>query len=112
MEGERPRFTTEEISKYLEKFYTSEARESVVKELVSSDILKRGLESPEGKLILANTIDLVRSNMMKIVRLAIDGGKTKDIEHCALQISLAYDFMCGIAGVLTKGEEHEKGLKA
>lgn len=109
---ERPRYSTEQISTYLERFYGAEARESVLKELISADILRRGLDTKEGRLILSNTIDLIRSNVMKIVRLSLDGFKKnmEEIEQAALQIGVAYDFMSGISMTLTQGEEHSKAL--
>jgi hypothetical protein len=106
------RWSTEELSDYIRHFDTAEARENVVRELMASKILSECLETAHGRLVLNSTIDAVRSNMMKIVRLSIEGAQKNvdEIIQAALQINVAYDFMHGIATTLTRGEDHEKRM--
>uniref|UniRef100_A0A6M3KXH2 Uncharacterized protein n=1 Tax=viral metagenome TaxID=1070528 RepID=A0A6M3KXH2_9ZZZZ len=107
------RWSTQELSDYIRLFDTAEARENVVKELMASKILNDFLNTTHGRLILNSTIDGVRSNMMKIVRLSIENAakNTGEITQSALQINVAYDFMHGIATTLTRGEDHETKMR-
>lgn len=107
------RWTTEDLSNYINQFDNSEARENIIRELVSSKILKTCLDSVEGKLVLGSVIDSVRDNMMKIVRYSIEGfDKNQEaIRQAALQINVSYDFMYGIANTLNRGESHETEMK-
>jgi len=106
------RWTTEEISNYISGF-TEIERENVVRELMGSKILRTFLDTPEGKLTLGSTIDSIRDQMMKIVRLSISGfdGNLEEIKQAALQINVAYDFMHGIATTLSRGEDHETRMR-
>lgn len=113
------RWSTEELSEYISKFDTAEARESVVKELMTAKILSDFLETTHGRLVLNSTIDAVKSNMMKIVRLAVENADNSypdpsfinQIVQAALQINVAYDFMHGIVTMLTRGDDHEARMK-
>jgi hypothetical protein len=107
------RWSTKELSSYIQNFDTAEARENVVRELMASKILSEFLETTHGRLVLNSTIDAVRSNMMKIVRLSIEGAQKNvdEITQAALQINVAYDFMYGIATTLTMGEDHETMMR-
>ena len=107
------RWSTQELSDYIRLFDTAEARENVVKELMAAKILNDFLGTTHGRLLLNSTIDGIRSNMMKIVRLSIEGidPNREKITQAALQINVAYDFMHGIATTLTRGEEHETKMR-
>jgi len=106
------RWTTEEISNYISKF-TEVERDNVIRELMGAKILSNYLNMPEGKLILNSVIDSIRDYTMKIIRLSVDGfDKNKEeIKQAALQVNVAYDFIYGIATILTRGEEHEESMK-
>ncbi len=110
--AEDRRWTTEEISNYISRF-TDVERDNVIRELMSSKILRSFLDTAEGKLLLESVVDSIRDQMMKIVRFSIEGFDVheKELRQAALQINVSYDFMHGIAKTLTRGEEHESRMK-
>ena len=109
--SEEKRWGTQELSDYIKDF-SSEEKENIVKELVSSKILGDFLNTPQGKVILNSTIDSIRDNTMRIVQLSIEGAEVNcyKISQAALQINIAYKFMHGIASTMSIGEAHEKGM--
>jgi len=114
MAEDRPRYSVEDIDRYFKTFKTGEAKAAAYTEIVSNELLKGYLNTTEGRLVFDSVIDGVRSNMMKIVSLAISGHgfdeNIAEIKQAALQISAAYDFMYGIVVLLDRGKEHEKGM--
>jgi len=109
--AEEKRWGTQELSDYISNFSSVE-KENVVKELVASKILGDFLNTPQGKIILNSTVDSIRNNMMKIVKLSIVGFDVnfKEIQQAALQINVAYDFMHSIATTMSRGEDHESRM--
>jgi hypothetical protein len=109
---EDKRWTNEEISNYISRF-TDVERDNVIRELMSSKILRSFLDTTEGRLLLDSTVDSIRDQMMKIVRLSIEDSKKNSdaIQQASLQINVAYDFIHGLAKTLTRGEEHESKMR-
>ena len=109
MDNEK-RWTNQELNAYISRFESGEAKDNIIKELITAKIIREVLDTPEGKLILDTTIDGIRDNMMKIIRYCLIGQNQPEVQKAALEINVAYDFIHGIAVKLSRGDEHEKKM--
>ena len=104
-------WTNSDLVEYISLFKEKE-RENILKQILENDLLKKFLDTTEGRLILGHVIDSIAEQTMKIVRLCIDGNKEmEEIINAAQQISLAYNFMYKLANIALSGKTHEENLE-
>jgi len=105
-------WSNEDLSNYITKF-SDEQRESVLKQIVESELIQKFLDTTEGRLVLDGTVDLIRDCTMKIVSLSLNGFEKNlaEIKQSALQIDVAHKFMHRIASTVMSGEAHAEEIK-
>jgi len=105
-------WTNQDLQEYVNSGNFSEnQRDNVLKEILEDGLIEKFLGTTEGRLILDKTVDLITSDTMLIVRLAVKGGSESEITHAALRINTAFNFMHGLAEIAVKGGEHIKRMK-
>ena len=103
--------THEELENYINNF-RPEQRETVLKEILDSDILAKAFETKEGRVILNSAVDLISDNVMKIVKLAVESrDENPYIVQTAREINTIYKLMTDWAAILTSGEGHKDKIK-
>jgi hypothetical protein len=103
----------EDLLEYLNRF-KEEQRETVYKCLLDSEILEKAFSQPEGKLILSQAIDVITTNVIKIVTKCADKDpKTAvpAIYPACMEINLAHKMLVGWAKVLGAGKDHKTKIK-
>jgi hypothetical protein len=102
-------YTNRDLVEYIEK-YPGTARETVLNQLLRSDILGEFLNTSAGKLVLENAIDMIVKDVAKIVELSVSS-KKDEIVNVAQEIKMYHDFMLNLAKVALAGDEHIKRMK-
>jgi hypothetical protein len=103
-------WSNEELTNYVTNF-SDEQRESVLKQILETELLQKFINTPDGRLILNSVVERIRDYTMLIVSLSVSGKPIEDIKEAALKINIAYDFMYSIAGMISKGDDHKKNMK-
>ena len=103
----------DELLDYLNNFKENQ-REAVYKAILDSNILESAFDTPEGKVILNNPIDVITDNVIKIVLACTDNKKTEAAQRVypmALEINLAHKLLTKWARILSEGTKHKKTIK-
>ena len=93
--------------------FNEEQRDAVLSSLLESDILKKALDTLEGKAILNDLVDKITECISTTTKLCIeDTSKNYDsIVQCGLRAQMLYRIMCEWARVLHKGKYHESKME-
>ena len=106
-------WTSRELNIYLNSIREGE-REKVLAQVLDQKNLRQYLATDDGKLILKDAINILRSELAEIYKLVLEG--TSDniykIIACADRYRAAADIMYRWMTLLQKGEVHEKKIKA
>ena len=103
----------DELLDYLNNFKENQ-RESVYKMILDSNILESAFDTPEGKVVLNNPIDVITDNVLKIVMACTDTKKTEASQRVypmALEINLAHKLLTKWAKILADGGKHKTNIK-
>lgn len=107
--AEKP-VTGRDVWGYVNTFKENQ-RDNVLRKILEVDILEKFLATTDGRLLLNSVVDRITDETMRIVSLAVAGGATAEIEHAALKINLAYDFMKNLATIAAEGGKHKENLQ-
>jgi hypothetical protein len=103
-------WNNDDLREYVGLFKERE-RENVLQQILESELLGKFLATTEGRLILDNVVDGITAQTMKIVSLSASGKNVDEIIDAARKISIAYEFMYGIATKATQGGDHVEAIK-
>ena len=102
--------THEELEKYINGL-PEIVRESALKEILDSELLAKAFETSEGKAILNSAADLIKSNVMNIVRECANGAENEAaIRTSGAEINTTYKLMTDWAKILIKGTDHRNKI--
>ena len=104
--------THDELENYINSFRENQ-RETVYKQIIDSDLLEKAFSTSEGKLILDSAVDLITSNVIKIVRQCAEVKPDKFETYVypyAMEINIAYKLMTDWAKILIRGSEHKTNI--
>lgn len=108
------RWNLEQLDRYVKSsgFSSNFEVDAVIKALRSLELIRDFFDTPTGGVLMSSVVDGIRSNMMKIIRLSVDGfdKNEAEIRHAALQINVAHEFMYGILTTMDRGEEIERNV--
>lgn len=102
--------THEQLEAYISGFNENQ-RETVYKQILDAELLRKAFETSEGKMILNNSVDLITSNVMQIVRYCAENNPsdaTMKIYPYAQEINTTYKLMTDWAKTLIRGSEHKE----
>ena len=105
--------THEDLENYINGF-PEIVRESVLKEILDSDILVKAFETKEGKTILSSAAELINSNVMGIVAICNNTDKAEErdlvLKDLGNEINITYKLMVDWAKILIKGTDHRNKI--
>ena len=95
-----------DLQEYLNSI-PAKQREAVFAAIMSADILKAAFETPQGKAILNEAVNVVNDSVGKIVALAISGfdDNAKAIKQACMEIKIAEAMMRRWGGIIQQGED-------
>lgn len=100
-----------DLQEYITNFKDVD-RDSVLKQIVESELLARYLGTTEGRLILNNVVDSIAQCVQKIVALANDTkDRTEEIVTLSRTIAMKREFMYQLATLATTGQVHVEEIK-
>ncbi len=102
--------THDQLEKYINGFQHHQ-REAIYKQIIDSELLAKAFETSEGKQVLNSAVDLIASNVIKIVSLCNDNEGDEfwsKIEHSSTEINVTYKLMTDWAKILIRGSEHKE----
>ena len=104
----------DELEDYINSFQFHQ-REVVYKQILDSEILEKAFSTTEGKLILNSAVDIITSNILKILDACIEKSDGDDLiadiyKHAA-EINLAHKMMTEWAKILISGNGHKTKMK-
>ena len=106
-------FSHDQLVDYLNNFQGSQ-RESIYKSILDSNIMEQAFSTPEGKMLLNQTIDIIANNVIKIVSTCAGAAPDKassEIYPACMEIGLAHKTLVSWAKILTNGEQHKQKIK-
>lgn len=101
-----------DLSEYI-KTFSDQTRETIIKQLFESELLKKALGSSNGKVLFRSAVDMIQANTAKIIDLCVNPKNEFDlsmIKECAAQIHVTHSLLMEWARVLATGEAHEKAI--
>jgi hypothetical protein len=102
--------THDELENYINSF-NEHQREAVYKHIIDSELLEKAFSTSEGKLILDSAVDLIASNVMKIVKECGNSAENEGLlRDAAWEINTTYRIMTDWAKILIRGSEHKNKI--
>ena len=103
-------FTHDQLVDYLNGFQGAQ-RETIYKSILDSNILEDAFLTPEGKILLNQTIDIITNNVIKIITECVATEPAKaalTVYPYCMEIGLAHKTLVSWAKVLASGDKHKK----
>ncbi len=101
------------LEEYLGKF-PEKTRDAILESILKTNMVRRALDSTEGKAILMECAQTITENIISILRTAVDkneGEKARKIEEYARDISVTHSLMARWANIISQGDTHTKTMR-